>query len=239
MVKLGDLSIEIYVDGADVESFMNLNSRTFVKGFTTNPSLMKKSGVKNYADFAKDLLSKINDKPISFEVFADDFESMEFQAKKIASWGQNVFVKIPITNTKGDSSKTLIQTLNKNFKIPCNVTAIFTLEQVQSIVDVVDDTTPLILSIFAGRIADSGIDPLPIIKKAIDIAKNKKNIKILWASTRELFNIFQANKINCHIITVPNEILKKIEYVGKDQNSFSLETVTDFYKDAKSAGFKI
>lgn len=239
MVKLADLSIEIYADGADVESFMNLNSKTFVKGFTTNPSLMKKSGVKNYTDFAKDLLSKINDKPISFEVFADDFESMEFQAKKIASWGQNVFVKIPITNTKGDSSKILIRTLNKNFRIPCNVTAIFTLEQVQSIVDVVNDTTPLILSIFAGRIADSGIDPLPIIKKAIDIAKNKKNIKILWASTREVFNIFQANKINCHIITVPNEILKKIECVGKDQNSFSLETVADFYNDAKSAGFKI
>lgn len=239
MVKLSDLNVEIYADGADIESFMNLNAKTFIKGFTTNPSLMKKNGVKNYMDFAKNLLSKIKDKPISFEVFADDQESMERQAKKIASWGENVFVKIPITNTKRESSKTLVKVLNNNYKIPCNITAIFTLEQVQSIVDVVDDTTPLILSIFAGRIADSGIDPLPIIKKAINLAKNKKNIKILWASTRELLNIFQANQVNCHIITVPNEILKKIEYIGKDQNAFSLETVIDFYKDAKSAGFKI
>ena len=239
MVKLSDLKVEIYADGADIESFINLNSKTFIKGFTTNPSLMKKNGVKNYADFAKNLLSKIKDKPISFEVFADDLESMEFQAKKIASWGKNVFVKIPITNTKRETSKTLIKILNNNYKISCNITAIFTLDQVQSIVDVVNDTTPLILSIFAGRIADSGIDPLPIIKKAIDLAKNKKNIKILWASTRELLNIFQANEVNCHIITVPNEILKKIEYIGKDQNAFSLETVIDFYKDAKSAGFKI
>jgi len=233
-----NLNIEIYADGADLESFMELNSKNFVKGFTTNPSLMKKSGIQDYTNFAKDLLSKIKDKPISFEVFADDFSGMQSQAKKINSWGKNVFVKIPITNTKGQPTSQLVKSLNEE-SIACNVTAIFTIEQVRSIVNVVDDRTPVILSIFAGRIADSGIDPVPIIEKAIDLTKDKKNIKILWASTRELFNIFQANKINCHIITVPNDILKKIDNIGKDQKSFSLETVIDFYNDANAAGFKI
>jgi transaldolase len=235
---IDDLKIEIYADGADIQSFLNLNSQKFIKGFTTNPSLMKKAGVQNYTEFAKDLLSKIKDKPISFEVFADDLENMELQAKKISSWGRNVFVKIPITNTKGESTKLLIKNLNKQ-NIACNVTAIFTLDQVKAIIDIVDNSTPLILSIFAGRIADCGIDPLNIVKKAIDLAKPKKNIKILWASTRELFNIFQANEINCHIITVPNDMLKKIKYLGKDQIAFSLETVINFYNDAKAAGFKI
>jgi transaldolase len=235
---MDNLNIEIYADGADLNSFMELNSKNFVKGFTTNPSLMKKSGIQDYSGFAKDLLSKIKDKPISFEVFADDFTSMRSQAKKINSWGRNVFVKIPITNTKGQSTSELVQSLNAE-NIACNVTAIFTIEQVQSIIDVVDDRTPVILSIFAGRIADSGIDPVPIIEKAVNLTKNKKNIKILWASTRELLNIFQANKINCHIITVPNDILKKIDNIGKDQKSFSLETVVDFYNDANAAGYKI
>ena len=235
---MDNLNIEIYADGADLNSFMELNSKNFVKGFTTNPSLMKKSGIQDYSSFAKDLLPKIKDKPISFEVFADDFTSMRSQAKKINSWGRNVFVKIPITNTKGQSTSELVQSLNAD-NIACNVTAIFTIEQVQSIIDVVDDRTPVILSIFAGRIADSGIDPVPIIEKAVNLTKNKKNIKILWASTRELLNIFQANKINCHIITVPNDILKKIDNIGKDQKSFSLETVVDFYNDANAAGYKI
>ena len=235
---MDNLNIEIYADGADLNSFMELNSKNFAKGFTTNPSLMKKSGIQDYSGFAKDLLSKIKDKPISFEVFADDFTSMRSQAKKINSWGRNVFVKIPITNTKGQSTSELVQSLNAE-NIACNVTAIFTIEQVQSIIDVVDDRTPVILSIFAGRIADSGIDPVPIIEKAVNLTKNKKNIKILWASTRELLNIFQANKINCHIITVPNDILKKIDNIGKDQKSFSLETVVDFYNDANAAGYKI
>ena len=235
---MDNLNIEIYADGADLNSFMELNSKNFVKGFTTNPSLMKKSGIQDYSSFAKDLLSKIKDNPISFEVFADDFTSMRSQAKKINSWGRNVFVKIPITNTKGQSTSELVQSLNAE-NIACNVTAIFTIEQVQSIIDVVDDRTPVILSIFAGRIADSGIDPVPIIEKAVNLTKNKKNIKILWASTRELFNIFQANKINCHIITVPNDILKKIDNIGKNQKSFSLETVVDFYNDANAAGYKI
>ena len=179
---MDNLNIEIYADGADLNSFMELNSKNFVKGFTTNPSLMKKSGIQDYSSFAKDLLSKIKDKPISFEVFADDFTSMRSQAKKINSWGRNVFVKIPITNTKGQSTSELVQSLNAD-NIACNVTAIFTIEQVQSIIDVVDDRTPVILSIFAGRIADSGIDPVPIIEKAVNLTKNKKNIKILWAST--------------------------------------------------------
>lgn len=235
---IDNLNIDIYADGADLQSFLDLNSKKFIKGFTTNPSLMKKSGIKNYSEFAKELLKIIKDKPISFEVFADDIKSMEAQAKTIASWGKNVFVKIPITNTKGESTHNLIKNLN-NQKIPLNVTAIFTLEQVLPIIESTDEETPLILSIFAGRIADSGIDPVPIMSKAIDISKNKKNIKILWASTREIYNIFQAEKINCHIITVPNNILSKLKHVGKDQKEFSLETVSDFYKDAQSAGFKI
>jgi transaldolase len=238
MKILDNLNIKIFGDGADMQTIKDLNKKNYIKGFTTNPSLIKKAGVKDYKEFAVDLLSQIKDKPISFEVFADDAINMERQAEEIASWGENVYAKIPITNTKGDSSQKLIKNLNAK-GIKCNITAIFTVEQAKEIIDIVDDKTNLILSIFAGRIADSGVDPISIVDECIKISKHKKNIEILWASTREVINIFQADKINCHIITVPSDILKKFKYLGKDQTQFSQETVIDFYEDAKSAGYKI
>lgn len=238
MNGLNDLKIKIYADGADLQSFIKLNSKNFIKGFTTNPSLMKKNGIKNYKSFAKELLNKIKDKPISFEVFEDDLLGMERQANEIASWGKNLYVKIPITNTKGESTHKLVHKLTKN-GISCNVTAIFTTKQVELITDAIENTTPTILSLFAGRIADTGIDPLPLMKESIKYTTDKKNIEILWASTREVLNIFQANNINCHIITVPNDLLRKLNNLNKDLEKFSKETVIDFYNDAKSAGYKI
>ena len=238
MVKLNELNIKIFADGADLKTFQDLNSNNFIKGFTTNPSLMKKSGIKNYKEFAKDLIKEISDKPISFEVFEDELINMEKQARQIATWGKNVFVKIPVTNTKGESTHELVKKLSDE-GISCNVTAIFTFGQLKLITDSLNNETPIILSIFAGRIADTGIDPMPIMKECIEYTKNKKNINILWASTREVLNIFQANSINCQIITVPNDLLKKLNNLNKDLKDFSKETVMDFYKDAKSAGFKI
>ena len=238
MKTINDLNIKLFADGAGLDSFMNLNELEYIKGFTTNPSLMRKNGVENYKDFSVQLLSKINDKPISFEVFADEMLEMEKQANEIASWGKNIFIKIPITNTKGKSTKELVKKLI-NKKISCNVTAIFTFEQVKEIVDVVDSETPVILSIFAGRIADTGVDPVPLMKKIVSYSKNKSNIEILWASTREALNIFQANECGCQIITVPTDILEKMKYLGKDLNQFSKETVLTFYNDAKSAKYKI
>ena len=199
---------------------------------------MKKSGIKNYKEFAQDLIKEISDKPISFEVFEDELINMEKQARQIATWGKNVFVKIPVTNTKGESTHELVKKLSDE-GISCNVTAIFTFGQLKLITDSLNNETPIILSIFAGRIADTGIDPMPIMKECIEYTKNKKNIEILWASTREVLNIFQANSINCQIITVPNDLLKKLNNLNKDLKEFSKETVMDFYKDAKSAGFKI
>ena len=236
--KLSKLNIKIFADGADLKSILDLNNKKFIKGFTTNPSLMKKSGIKNYKSFAKELLSQINDKPISFEVFADDLLDMERQANEIATWGDNVYVKIPITNTKGKSTHNLVNKLLKS-QISCNVTAIFTVPQIEPLLNSINSNTPLILSIFAGRIADTGVDPLPLMKKCVKKSKNKKNIEILWASTREILNIFQADNINCHIITVPNNLLNKLDNYKKNLKLFSRETVIDFYKDAKSAGFNI
>tara|TARA_B110000003_G_scaffold56447_1_gene56503 strand:- start:1371 stop:2093 length:723 start_codon:yes stop_codon:yes gene_type:complete len=238
VIDINNLNIKIFADGADLESIYNLNSVNYIKGFTTNPSLMKKAGIKDYKDFALSLLSKIKDKPISFEVFSDDISEMEKQAEEIASWGKNVNVKIPITNTKKESTTELIGKLSSK-GIECNVTAIFSIKQVKEVLNVLDKSAPAILSIFAGRIADTGIDPLKIIEEAIELSKVKPKSEILWASTREMLNIFQANKADCHIITVPHEILKKLSYLNKDLEEFSLETVESFYKDALAAGFKI
>jgi len=238
MESLKNFKIKIFADGADMDTFLKLNSMNIIKGFTTNPSLMKKFGVVNYKSFAINLLEKIKDKPISFEVFADDLASMERQANEIASWGKNVYVKIPITNTKGESTDSLIEKLNKQ-NISCNVTAIFTLNQVKKIIKLINGKTPLILSVFAGRIADTGRDPIPLMNDFINLVKSKNNVEILWASTREVINIFQAEKINCDIITVPSDLLGKLNNLDKDLGSFSRETVLDFYNDAKSAGYKI
>ena len=235
---LEKLKIKIFADGADLESIIKLNEKIFIKGFTTNPSLMKKAGIVNYKDFALNVLDKIKKKPISFEVFSDDIAEMERQAEEIASWGENINVKIPITNTKKISTIKIIENLS-NKGIQCNITAIFTTIQLEEVVKVLNKSTPTILSVFAGRIADTGLDPIDIMAQSINIAKTKPKSEILWASTRELVNIFQANKIGCQIITVPHEILSKINNVGKNLEDFSLETVKSFYKDATAAGYKI
>tara|TARA_B100000579_G_C22735480_1_gene806458 strand:- start:103 stop:819 length:717 start_codon:yes stop_codon:yes gene_type:complete len=237
MVDLNKLKIKIFADGADSKSMMELNSNPLIKGFTTNPTLMKKAGVIDYKNFAKKILKEIN-KPISFEVFADDFESMKIQAEEIASWGSNVNVKIPITNTKGEKSLDLIRELS-NKGIICNITAIFTLTQLSEVLESLNSDTPAILSVFAGRIADTGIDPVPIMREAVKYTKKNNNYEILWASPRELLNIFHADEVGCHIITVSHDILKKIDLINKDLEKFSLETVSMFYSDAVKAGYKI
>ena len=213
-------------------------SDPLIRGFTTNTTLMRKAGVADYKSFAIEALNIVTDRPISFEVFADDFDEMEAQALEIASWGDNVNVKIPITNTKGDSAVPLVGRLSGK-GVVVNVTAMFTLDHVRSVIDVLDAETPAILSVFAGRVADSGRDPVPHMKKAIEIAAAKPNAEILWASPRELLNIFQADAVGCHIITVTNDVLKKLSGIGKDLEAFSLETVKMFYDDAAAAGYTI
>ncbi len=235
---INNLNIEIYADGANIDSIIKLNKLNFIKGFTTNPSLMKKAGIKNYESFAKEVVNLIPDKPISFEVFADDLDEMEYQARQISSWGSNINVKIPITNTKGEFTNEIIGRLS-NDEIKLNITAIFTYEQALKIKDYINENVFTIISVFAGRIADTGTNPEYVISKIMGLFENKKMSKILWASPREIYNIFQANNIGCHIITVADDILNKIESVGKDHNEFSLDTVKMFYKDATSAGFKI
>lgn len=229
--------IKIYADGADYSDFVTLNKSKIIKGFTTNPSLMRKSGVKNYEKFAKKLI-KVIKKPISFEVFSDELDEMYIQAKKISSWGNNVYVKIPIVNSKGVSTIRLIKKLNLE-KIKLNITAVFTFNQVNKIINILNSKTPSIISIFAGRIADTGIDPINILKRSIKLKKNNKNIKILWASTREVLNIYQAENINCDIITVPIGIIKKLNLYKKNLKKYSIETAKDFYLDGLKSKYKI
>ena len=238
MLKIQNLKIKIFADGADPKQIYELDKKDYVKGFTTNPTLMRKAGITDYKKFALEILSQIRQKPISFEVFSNEIDAMEEQAMEISSWGKNVNVKIPITNTKGKSTVDLVGRLSKR-GIICNITAIFTIQQLKGILNVLDPNTPAILSVFAGRIADSGIDPIPLMKESVLISKMKPKASILWASTREIINIFQAENIGCHIITVPHELLNKFSGIGKSLESFSLETVSKFYNDAKSAGYTI
>jgi transaldolase len=236
--SVSDLKIKIFADGASLDGMLEMYPLPYIKGFTTNPTLMRKAGIQDYKEFALKVIKAIPDRPLSFEVFADDFEAMEKQANEIATWGPNVNVKIPIMNTKRQSAAPLIGRLSKR-GIVCNVTAMFTLKQVQEICDVLDPATPTILSIFAGRVADTGMDPIPLMQEAIKIAKAKPRAEILWASPRELLNIVQASDIGCHIITVTNDVLKKLSGLGKDLTDFSQETVEMFYKDAQAAGYSI
>ena len=217
---------------------LEMNSKAFISGLTTNPSLMKKAGIKDYEAFAKDILSIIKKKPISFEVFSDDFDDMEKQAMKIASWADNVYAKIPITNTKRESSKELIKRLVER-KVKLNITAIMTLDQVKKIIPVLSQNVPSILSVFAGRIADTGQDPIPLMKNCLKEMKINSKSELLWASTREFLNIIQADQIGCHIITAPNDIIKKLELINYNLEDYSLDTVKTFYKDAVDANFKI
>lgn len=237
-LKIKDFNIKIFADGADAQGIYDLNKKDYVKGFTTNPSLMRKAGIKNYKAFALEVLNKIKNKPISFEIFADNLDEMQNQAEEISKWGENVYVKIPVTNTKKISTNEIIQNLSSK-GIKLNITAIFTNEQLKETLKNINKNTPTILSVFAGRIADAGYDAEEVLKESVNLAKGYSNCEILWASTREIYNIIQAENCGCHIITVPNGILNKIENLGKDLNQFSLETVIDFYRDAKEAKFKI
>lgn len=236
--KINELEIEIFADGANLTDISRLAKISIIKGFTTNPTLMRKSGITDYAEFAQKALQEISGKPISFEVFAEDSKDMINQALKIASWGHNVNVKIPITNSQNRSTRDVIRILSSE-GVKLNITAIMTLQQVQLVTEVLDDATDSYISIFAGRIADTGTDPLPIISKSLEIVRTKPNIRIIWASPRELLNIFQANEIGCHIITATTDILSKLELVGKDLELYSLETVQMFQRDAKSSGYRI
>lgn len=234
-----NLTIAIYADGADVRDMVAARDAGLVKGFTTNPTLMRKSGITDYQAFARDALAATGDMPISFEVFADDFDEMERQAKLIATWGEAVYVKIPITNTKGESAIPLIARLSKA-GVKLNITAILTLDQVRGVVDALDPDTPAIVSVFAGRIADTGVDPVPLMREAAQICAAKPKAELLWASPRELLNIFQADEVGCHIITVTSDILKKFStMVGKPLDELSLDTVKMFFNDASAAGFKL
>ena len=228
---------KIFCDIADIKLIRKFNKKKIVKGFTTNPSLMRKAGAKNYAKYSKDIL-KVTKKPVSFEVFADDIENMILQGKKINSWGKNVYVKVPVTNSKGKFMGKVINILNKN-KIKLNITAVYTANQTYNILRNIDKKTKVIISIFAGRMGDAGKDPVPEFKKSIKISKKFKNVEILWASTREPYNFLQAKQLNCHIITVPPNIIEKIEKFGKSFNKLTLDTVRGFLIDTKKSKFKI
>ena len=228
---------KIFCDIADKSTIKKFNQKKIVKGFTTNPSLMRKAGATNYKSYSLDIL-KITKKPVSFEVFADDEKNMIIQGLKISKWGKNVFVKVPIYNSKGKFMGKVIKTLNKK-KIKLNITAVYNANQTKRILSMIDKRTSVIISIFAGRMADTGKDPLPEFKKSISLSKNFKNVKILWASTREPYNYLQAKKLNCHIITVPPNIIEKIEKFGKSFKSLTLDTVNGFLFDSKKSQFKI
>ena len=238
MSNLDELKIKIFADGADLDSISALRDNPIIKGFTTNPTLMRKAGVENYQDFALEVLRIVPDRPVSFEVFADDLPSMREQALEIAGWGDNVNIKIPITNTKGESCVPLVEDLSRR-GVQLNVTAVFTLEQVRQVTAALNPNVAAIISIFAGRIADTGRDPVPIMREAVEIMRAKPRAELIWASPRELLNIFQADEIGCHIITVTHDVLKKLALVGKDLDAYSLETVKMFHGDAESAGYSI
>lgn len=233
-----NLNVKIYSDGANVEKMVEDNTSGNVDGFTTNPTLMVKDGVKDYVEFAKDALSKITDKSISFEVFSDEIDDMYDQALKINELGNNVYVKIPVTNTKQEYTYDLIQKLSTQ-GVKLNVTALFTEDHIKNVFDSLNKTTDAIISIFAGRIANAGIDPEPIMKYAVNLTKDYPNIEILWASTREVFNVIQAERCGCDIITMTPSLIKAMDDIGKDLDEYSLDTVKMFYKDATEAGFTI
>ena len=238
MKKIEDLQIKIFADGADKTNMLEMYAQPFIKGLTTNPTLMRKAGIQDYKAFAKEILSEIKDKPISFEVFSDDFSTMEYQANEIASWGENVYIKLPVTNTKQKPCYDLIKTLSAK-EVKLNITAIMTLEQVRDVINALDPYVPSYISVFAGRIADTGRDPLPIMAAALELLKLAPAAELIWASPRELLNIFQADAMGCHIITVTSDILKKLSLVGHDLSEYSLDTVKMFYNDALAAGFQL
>jgi transaldolase len=235
---VNELRIRIFADGADKAGMLEMYAKPYIKGFTTNPTLMRKAGVSDYRAFAKDILQIIRDRPISFEVFSDEFAEMERQAREITAWGDNVYVKIPVTNTRREPAYDLVRRLSHS-GLKINVTALMTLSQVREVVECVKDGAPCTISVFAGRIADTGRDPVPFMAAAVELLGRAPNAELIWASPRELLNIFQADAIGCHVITVTNDVLKKLALVGKDLGDFSLDTVKMFYDDAHRAGYTL
>jgi transaldolase len=238
MKRITDLRVKIFGDGAELPGMLALYRQPYIKGFTTNPTLMNSAGIRDYEGFAREVLQAIPDRPISFEVFSDDFEEMEQQAREIAAWGRNVYVKIPVTNTRGADALDLIHRLS-HAGVRVNVTAIMTLVQVREVVEALKGGEASCVSVFAGRIADTGRDPVPMMAAAVELLRVEPRAELIWASPRELLNIFQADAIGCHIITVTHDILKKLPHVGKDLDEYSLETVRMFYNDAQKAGFTL
>jgi transaldolase len=238
MKRVEELSVKIFADGADLAGMLDLYRKPYIKGFTTNPTLMRKAGIGNYRAFAMDVLQAIPDRPISFEVFSDEFAEMARQAREIASWGENVYVKVPVTNTRRESSCDLVRRLSCS-GVKLNVTALLTLDQVRAVAAAVGGGAPACVSVFAGRIADTGCDPVPLMAAAVDILRSTPNAELIWASPRELLNIFHADTIGCHIITVTHDILKKLSLVGYDLCEYSLDTVKMFHNDAAQAGFTL
>lgn len=234
-----DGKIKIFCDGATLPALLEMYKNPRISGFTTNPTLMRKAGITNYEEFAKEVLKHIPDRPISFEVFADDFGEMQRQALMIAGWGKNVYVKVPITNTKGESAIPLVRELSHS-GVKLNVTALCTVDQVRATAEALKGGAPSVISVFAGRIADTGRDPIPLMQEALTLCRaNGESIELLWASPRELLNIVQADQVGCHIITVTPDLLKKLDTIGKDLAEFSLDTVKMFHNDAQAAGFKL
>jgi transaldolase len=236
--SVDQLKVKIFADGADLKGMKEAAAQPLVKGFTTNPTLMRQAGVSDYKAFALEVLKLIPDRPVSFEVFADDFPTMEAQGREIASWGDNVYVKVPVTNTKGEFAGPLMTRLS-SAGIKLNVTAILTNEQVKRVAAALAKDVPAIVSVFAGRVADTGRDPVPLMREAVALLEDRPKAELLWASPRELLNIFQADEIGCHIITVTADVIRKLALVGKDLDRYSLETVAMFYKDALTAAFTI
>jgi transaldolase len=238
MTALNQLKIKIFADGADKAGMLEMYAKPFVKGLTTNPTLMRKAGITDYKAFAKEVLQAIPDRPISFEVFSDDFAGMERQALEIANWGKNVYVKIPVTNTKRLPCYDLVRALAAR-QVKLNVTALMTLAQVRDVVAALSPTVPSYVSVFAGRIADTGRDPVPLMAAAVELLRINPQAELIWASPRELLNIFQADAIGCQIITVTNDVLKKLSLVGLDLDEYSLDTVKMFHSDAVAANFRL
>lgn len=238
MIELRNLRVKIFADGADLQSIAKLYKDPLIKGFTTNPTLMRKADVGDYRSFGVEVLKIVPDRPVSFEVISDEFPEMEEQALEIASWGQNVYVKIPVTNTRGEFAGPLIRRL-ADAGVQVNITALMTTEQVAKVADCLFDSTRSFVSVFAGRIADTGRDPVPIMARAVELLRNRSKAELIWASPRELLNIFQADAIGCHVITVTSDVLAKLSLVGKDLDGFSLETVRMFRDDALKAGYTV
>jgi transaldolase len=238
MTAVADLKIKIFADGADKAGMFEMYRNPLIKGFTTNPTLMRKAGISDYRAFAQEIIAGIPDRPISFEVFSDEFAEMERQALEIASWGDQVYVKIPVTDTKREPAYPVIRRLSKA-GVKVNVTALMTLEQVREVAGCVAGGPPCYVSVFAGRIADTGRDPVPLMSAAVELLKETPNAELIWASPRELLNIFQADSVRCHIITATNDVLKKLSLVGKDLSDYSLDTVKMFCNDAQQAGYKL